>query len=216
VLRFSMSKRLSSDRFASQRFSRLLLLMAGAGCAASPVAAVEPSTVAQNAASATAGSKPAAAEGRLSSASAAAAPDFELDALSGDSLRLSQELGQVVLLDFWATYCEPCLRAMPHLNELFQRHGEQGFQIWAISIDGPDSIAQVRAQVSKQGLKFPVLLDQDSRVVALYNPKTSAPFSVLIGRDGRVLKQYEGYSATTGSSLETDVVQALGKAAANP
>jgi peroxiredoxin len=145
-------------------------------------------------------------------AGANAAPDFELDTLTGDALRLSKQAGQVVLLDFWATYCEPCLRAMPHLNQLFQRHSSQGFQIWAISIDGPDSVAQVRAQVSKLGVAFPVLLDQDSRVVALYNPKTSAPFSVLIGRDGRVLKQYEGYSATTGSSLEADVVQALGGA----
>jgi peroxiredoxin len=144
-------------------------------------------------------------------AAGVSAPDFELEALSGEALRLSALKGQqVVLLDFWATYCEPCLRAMPHLNELQRRYAGQGFTVWGVSIDGPESVAQVRAEVSKQSLQFPVLLDQDSRVVAMYNPKTSAPFSVLIARDGTVLHQYEGYSAATGSQLEADIERALG------
>jgi peroxiredoxin len=138
-------------------------------------------------------------------------PDFELDALDGSSVRLSDRLSnQVVLIDFWATFCDPCLAAMPHLEELYQKHRGRGFLVLGISIDGPESLAQVRTQVSKTGVTFPILLDTESTVIARYNPRTSAPFSVLIGRDGRILKKQEGYTTGSGRNLEADIEQALG------
>lgn len=137
-------------------------------------------------------------------------PDFELRALDGSSVRLSEHIGrQVVLLDFWATYCEPCLRAMPELDALYVKYKAQGLLVLGVSIDGADSLNDVRADVQKLGISFPILLDQDTRVVALYNPKTSAPFSVLIGRDGRVLSKREGYATGAADALERDIVAAL-------
>lgn len=150
--------------------------------------------------------------GQHTSASSVAArpPDFELESLGGNSIRLSSVLGEhVVLLDFWATYCEPCLVSMPHLETLYQRYRQQGLLVWGISIDGPESVAQVRAEVAKLGVTFPIVLDDESRVVALYNPKTSAPFSVLIGRDGRILSTFEGYSEASAAQLEAAVQLAL-------
>lgn len=139
-----------------------------------------------------------------------APPDFELSTIDGKSERLSQHLGrEVVLLDFWATFCEPCLAGMPHLDALYREHRQQGFVVLGIAIDGPDSIAQVRTAVAKLGVSFPILLDQETRVVALYNPKTSAPYSVLIGRDGRILKKQEGYTTGDASSVDRDVSAAL-------
>ncbi|HET9955034.1 MAG TPA: TlpA disulfide reductase family protein [Polyangiaceae bacterium] len=141
---------------------------------------------------------------------AQAPPDFELRALDGSSVRLSDYLGkQVVLIDFWATYCEPCLRAMPTLDALYRKHRARGFVVLGVAIDPADSISEVRADVQKLGVSFPVLLDQDTRVVAAYNPKTSAPFSVLIGRDGRILRKKEGYSSDSGANLERDIRGAL-------
>jgi peroxiredoxin len=138
-------------------------------------------------------------------------PDFELDTLDGDSIRLSQHLGKdVVLIDFWATYCDPCLAAMPHLNDVYRTHREQGFIILGVSIDGPESIAAVRTTVSKLGVEFPILLDDESSVVAKYNPKLSAPFSVLIGRDGSIIKKQEGYTVGKGEQLEADIRSAVG------
>jgi peroxiredoxin len=138
-------------------------------------------------------------------------PDFELEALDGTSLRLSDQLdGKVVLIDFWATFCDPCLAAMPHLEELYRKHRARGFLVLGVSIDGPESVAQVRTQVSKTGVTFPILLDAESTVIARYNPRTSAPFSVHIGRDGRVLKKQEGYTTGTSKHLEADIEQALG------
>jgi len=141
-----------------------------------------------------------------------APPDFELSTIYGKSERLSEHLGkEVVLLDFWATFCEPCLAGMPHLDALYREHQAQGFVVFGISIDGPDSVAQVKTTVSKLGISFPILLDQETRVVALYNPKTSAPYSVLIGRDGRILKKQEGYTTGNASVLDRDVVDALAR-----
>jgi peroxiredoxin len=141
-----------------------------------------------------------------------APPDFELSTMDGKSERLSEHLGkEVVLLDFWATFCEPCLAGMPHLDALYREHRAQGFTVLGISIDGPDSVAQVKTTVSKLGISFPILLDQETRVVALYNPKTSAPYSVLIGRDGRILKKQEGYTTGNAAVLDHDVADALAR-----
>jgi peroxiredoxin len=137
-------------------------------------------------------------------------PDFELPKLGGGMVRLSDHLGKdVVLIDFWATFCEPCLAALPHLEKLYRKHRTDGFVILGVTIDGPDSVSQVRAEVMKLGLTFPILLDQETRAMALYNPKTAAPYSVLIGRNGSILLRREGYSSGEGSPLDVDVERAL-------
>jgi peroxiredoxin len=115
----------------------------------------------------------------------------------------------VVLVDFWATFCKPCLRAMPELDALYRARKASGFVVLGVSIDGPDSTADVQATVARLGVTFPILLDQDSRAIALYNPRASAPFSVLIGRDGRVLAQREGYTSGAHASIEQDIDAAL-------
>jgi peroxiredoxin len=143
-------------------------------------------------------------------AAAARPPDFELPTLGGGSERLSDHLGRdVVLLDFWATYCEPCLRSMPGLNGLYEKYSARGFVVFGISIDAADALPEVRAEVRKLGIKFPILLDQETRVVGLYNPKTSAPFSVLIARNGAILQRKEGYTTGSHADLERDIEAAL-------
>lgn len=156
------------------------------------------------------GAGPGGATG--ASAATSTPPDFELETLSGDTFRLGDHIGKdVVLLDFWATFCEPCLASMPRLDALYRRYRSRGFVVLGISIDGPDSMSAVRSEVNQLGVTFPILLDQETRVVALYNPKTSAPYSVLIGRDGRIRRKREGYTSGSESELEADIVAALGK-----
>ena len=160
------------------------------------------------------GCGPAASSSAAPAAPAATAralpPDFELPRLDGGSERLSAHFGKdVVLVDFWATFCKPCLRAMPDLDALYRARKASGFVVLGVSIDGPGSTADVQATVARLGVSFPILLDQDSRAVALYNPRASAPFSVLIGRDGRVLAQREGYTSGAHASIEQDIDAAL-------
>ena len=137
-------------------------------------------------------------------------PGFELETLDGKSMSLDEHLGKkVILIDFWATYCDPCLTAMPHLNKLYEKYGKDGFVILGITIDGPASMVRVRSEVRKAGVTFPILLDPETEVLSLYNPKTSAPYSILIGRDGKVIKRKEGFTPTDVPVLEEAIVAAL-------
>ena len=141
-----------------------------------------------------------------------ASPDFELPALDGSRVRLSEHRGKnVVLIDFWATFCEPCLLAMPHLDELYKKYRDRGFVVLGVSIDGSGSAAKVRGEVQKLGVTFPILLDQETQVVALYNPRTSAPYSVLIDREGRIVKRREGYTTGDRAALEADIAAVVGR-----
>jgi peroxiredoxin len=138
-------------------------------------------------------------------------PDFELATLRGGRERLSDHLGkQVILVDFWATFCEPCLLALPNLDALYRKHAARGFVVFGVSIDESSSVSRVRAEVSKLELSFPILLDQDTRVIALYNPRATAPYSVLIGRDGRVIRRQEGYTGADRDRLDGEIERALG------
>lgn len=137
------------------------------------------------------------------------APQFELPDLNGRRVRLSDLREQVVLIDFWATFCAPCMVAMPHLVELARRHRAEGFQVLGISIDGPESVAQVRGVVTRYEIPFPILLDQESRIVSQYNPRVSAPFSVLVDRRGGIAQRWEGYSSGGAGALATRVKEII-------
>lgn len=152
------------------------------------------------------GSTPAAGDG-----ASAAAADFTLPALDGSTIHLSDYRGKVVLLDFWSTTCDPCLAAMPHLVELYKKQKDAGFVVLAITLDGPESRAAVSSVVHDKEMIFPVLLDEETAVVAQYNPKREMPFSVLIGKDGSVAWKRAGYQPGSEAQLTTEVEKALAK-----
>jgi peroxiredoxin len=130
--------------------------------------------------------------------------------LSGGTLRLSDHLErQAVLVDFWATFCAPCLRAMPELDRLYRKYQSDGLLVLGVSIDEAAAQGRVRSEVAKLGVSFPILLDQETRVVALYNPRASAPYSVLIGKSARVIGRHEGYAPGDAEALEREIVAAL-------
>jgi len=144
------------------------------------------------------------------------APDFALRDLAGRTVRLSDHRGKVVLINFWATWCVPCKVELPHLERLYQEYRPQGLVVLGIAMDGPDSSANVDPQARQYGLSFPVLLDEETRVVAVYNPKRTAPFTVIVGRDGAVAKRREGYHAGDEVEVEADIKALLAVRADRP
>jgi peroxiredoxin len=137
-------------------------------------------------------------------------PDFELSTLDGGRVALSDHLGKdVILIDFWATYCAPCILAMPHLNRVYEKYKDQGFVILGVSVDGPESQGRVRAAVKKMRVTFPILLDEETEALALYNPNSSAPYSVLIDRRGRILKSKEGLDLANMEAFEQEIARAI-------
>lgn len=139
------------------------------------------------------------------------APDFALPDLEGKTVRLSDYLNgkNVVLLDFWSTTCDPCMAEMPHLVELYKAKKDAGFVVLAISLDGPESRAQVSSTVHDKDMIFPVLLDEETVVVAKYNPKRDMPFTVLIGKSGSVMLKRPGYNPGDEKLLTGEVEKAL-------
>jgi peroxiredoxin len=152
-----------------------------------------------------------------SSSPGAEAPDFTGRDLDGKTFRLSDHLGKgVLLLDFWATFCEPCKAEFPHLKALFEQNRSKGLLVVAVAMDGPETSADVPAFARRFSLDFPVVTDEDSRIASLYNPKKSMPFSVLIDRAGHIVRVREGYNPGDEKIVTADVVSALGESGAAP
>ncbi len=118
------------------------------------------------------------------------APDFTLRSMAGPNLRLGEQRGQVVMVNFWATWCGPCRQEMPHLNKLYDKYRDAGFVLLGVNID--DNAAKATELAGKLGLTFPVLLDTDKTVSKLYDIG-SMPATVVIDREGRVRHLHRGY-----------------------
>lgn len=133
-----------------------------------------------------------------------AATDFYLRDLNGKLVRLSDFQGKVVVLNFWATWCPPCRKEMPSMQQLYQAHKDKGLEVVAVSVDTTSS-QEVRAFIEELGLTFPVLHDRDSLVSRLYsNP--GVPSSYVIDPQGkvvyRVLGEYDWFSKKARTAVE--------------
>jgi peroxiredoxin len=132
----------------------------------------------------------------------AKAPDFTLRSVGGPNLRLAEQRGQVVLVNFWATWCGPCRQEMPHLNRLYDRYRSAGFVLLGVNVDDdPRAAADLAA---KLGVQFPVLLDTDKRVSRAYD-MSAMPATLLIDRDGRVRHIHRGYRDGVERTYEEQV-----------
>jgi peroxiredoxin len=139
------------------------------------------------------------------------APDFTGSDVTGKTFRLSDHLGKnVVLLDFWSTFCEPCKAEFPHLRAMYDGQRSRGLLVVGIAMDGPETVADVPSFVKRFELDFPVVTDEDSRIASLFNPKKSMPLSVLIDKGGRIVAVREGYAPGDEKLVAADVDKALG------
>jgi thiol-disulfide isomerase/thioredoxin len=118
------------------------------------------------------------------------APDFTLTALDGKTVRLSSLKGKAVLVNFWATWCEPCKIEMPWLVDLQKKFGPQGLQILGVALDDAD--AKTIAQFArKMGVNYPVLKGTDE-MAGLYGGADRLPLTFFVDRSGKVVDETVG------------------------
>ncbi|HYC60105.1 MAG TPA: redoxin family protein [Thermoanaerobaculia bacterium] len=116
------------------------------------------------------------------------APDFRLKTFDGRAVSLDDYRGKVVLLDFWATFCPPCVAALPELQALHAKHGARGFSVVGVTVD--DRAALVQKATGRAKVTYPIL--QATPEVWNAYKVNALPALILVGRDGRIIKRYGG------------------------
>jgi peroxiredoxin len=130
------------------------------------------------------------------------APDFALKSATGENLRLSEYRGEVVMINFWATWCGPCRQEMPLLDQLHSRYERVGFQLLGVNID--DDSRRAMQMIQELGVTFPVLFDESKTVSKLYQVE-AMPVTVLLDRAGTVRYIHHGYKPGYEENYLTEI-----------
>ena len=129
--------------------------------------------------------------------------------LNGQRTSLADYRGQVVVLDFYATYCPPCLEEIPHLVELQRRHAQQGFKVVGLNVGGEEDQAKVPAFVRQLGIQYE-LGNPDPETVSMFLMGNSAiPQTFVFDRDGQLVRHFTGYDRQIAAELEEAIGSAL-------
>lgn len=131
-----------------------------------------------------------------------AADDFTLKSNQGKNIRLEELRGEVVMLNFWASWCGPCRQEMPLMNDIYQEYKDLGFTILAVNVD--EDSADADRFLTAVPVDFPILYDNQSQVSELYGVD-AMPTTVLIDRDGNKRFHHRGYKPGYEDEYEKQV-----------
>jgi peroxiredoxin len=131
-----------------------------------------------------------------------AAPNFSLRAKDGGEVSLADLRGQVVMVNFWATWCGPCRQEMPHLEALYQRYSDLGFTLLGVNVEADSSGAD--RFLSETPVSFPILFDPKSEVSKMYDV-IAMPSTVIVDRGGNMRFIHHGYKPGYEGEYQTQI-----------
>lgn len=135
------------------------------------------------------------------------APEFSVSRLNGDGqINLADLKGKVIYLDFWATWCPPCRKSFPWMEEMHARYKEDGLAIVAISVDGKQELAEKFVRETRAS--FITAIDSDKITAKEYKLR-AMPSSYLIGRDGKIISTHLGFRTSKTDAMEAEIKTAL-------
>jgi peroxiredoxin len=130
------------------------------------------------------------------------AANFTLKSAGGENIRLSEYRGQVVLINFWASWCGPCRQEMPHLDAIHQKYAALGFTVFGVNVEQNRTLAdKVLRDIP---VTFPILFDDDNLVSQLYDVD-AMPVTLLVDRDGEIRFMHKGYKPGYEQQYEQQV-----------
>ena len=136
----------------------------------------------------------------LNHLSAQVIDDFYLENISNEQVSLDEIKGdKITIIDFWATWCKPCTKAMPKLNKLYHEYKEAGVSVIGISCDGPRSISKVGAVANSLKIDYPILKDIDCEIMNSYQYQVF-PTLLILNAENEVVYVHEGFGS--GDELE--------------
>ena len=130
------------------------------------------------------------------------APDFTLKSRSGENIKLSELRGQVVMINFWASWCGPCRQEMPILEQIYQHYAPMGFTLLGVNVE--EDSAAANKVLKEIAVSFPVLYDNKNQVSESYQVR-AMPTTVLIDRDGQMRFLHKGYQPGYEDSYQQQV-----------
>jgi peroxiredoxin len=130
------------------------------------------------------------------------APELGRADLDGNTIRMAGLRGKVVVVDFWATWCEPCREELPVLNRLYRRHRSEGLVVVGVSVDNAED--NVREFLGEFPLAFPIIHDSGHQIAGRYAPP-SMPSSYIIDRRGVVRHVHQGYRARDAEVITREI-----------
>lgn len=130
------------------------------------------------------------------------APNFTLKSNSGKNLKLSEFRGQVVMVNFWASWCAPCRQEMPLLEKMYKKYKPLGFTLLGVNVE--EDSRKARSLLKGLKVSFPILFDNTNKVSKLYNV-TAMPSTVLIDRNGKMRYLHKGYKPGYEKDYEKQV-----------
>jgi len=134
------------------------------------------------------------------------APAFTVESLKGEDVSLQDFKNKTVLIDFWATWCKPCLNTMPQLQQLYQSYADKGLVVLGVSVDEDEvRIKKIKKWINKMGISYPVFSDsKEAPAWHTFNVK-AIPALFLIDKDGQIVAQWRG--KIDHKQLKNEVIQ---------
>jgi thiol-disulfide isomerase/thioredoxin len=128
---------------------------------------------------------------------------------NNQTAKLSDYKGKVVVLDFYATWCEPCRAEIPRLIQMQKEYGTNGLQVIGLNVGGDDDREKVPAFAKEFGIEYPLGFPDDNLVDQYLTDNQNIPQSFVFDRNGDLVKRFIGYSSSSGAELERIVQRAL-------
>ena len=127
----------------------------------------------------------------------------------GNVQKLKDLNGKVVILDFWATYCPPCIEEIPHLMELHAKYGDDNLRVIGLHVGGEEDRPKIPEFVERLKINYPLAYPEDALSAYVFGQQTAIPQTAIFDRKGRLVKKIAGFDATIKAELDRAVAAAI-------